>query len=59
MLEEYNTLDRFCEKALNTTCHTINQLYLHRLLKKTSYELLTSNKPNISYFRVLGDVTFW
>jgi hypothetical protein len=33
---------------------SINQLYLHRLLKKTSYELLTGNKPNVSYFRVFG-----
>jgi hypothetical protein len=37
---------------VNTACHAINRLYLHRLLKKTSYELLTSNKPNVSYFRV-------
>ncbi|WP_456151113.1 hypothetical protein [Bacillus mycoides] len=27
---------------------------MHRLLKKTSYELLTGNKPNVSYFRVFG-----
>jgi hypothetical protein len=39
---------------VNTACHAINRLYLHRLLKKTSYELLTSNKPNVSYFRVFG-----
>jgi hypothetical protein len=37
---------------VNTACHAINRLYLHRLLKKTSYELLTGNKPNVSYFRV-------
>jgi hypothetical protein len=37
---------------VNTACHAINRLYLHRLLKKTSYELLTDNKPNVSYFRV-------
>jgi hypothetical protein len=37
-----------------TACHAINWLYLHRLLKKTSYELLTGNKPNVSYFRVFG-----
>jgi hypothetical protein len=35
-------------------CHAINRLYLHRLLKKTSYKLLTGNKPNVSYFRVFG-----
>jgi hypothetical protein len=39
---------------LNTACHAINRLYLHRLLKKTSYELLTGNKPNVFYFRVFG-----
>jgi hypothetical protein len=39
---------------VNKACHAINRLYLHRLLKKTSYELLTGNKPNVSYFRVFG-----
>jgi hypothetical protein len=39
---------------VNTACHAINRLYLHRLLKKTSYELLTGNKPNVPYFRVFG-----
>jgi hypothetical protein len=37
---------------VNTACHTTNHLYLQKLLKRTSYELLTNNKPNISYFRV-------
>ena len=32
--------------------------YLHRILKKTSYELLTGKKPNISYFRVFGSKCF-
>jgi hypothetical protein len=54
MLDEYNTSDRFWAEAINTACHTVNRLYLHRLLKKTSYELLTDNKPNISYFMVFG-----
>jgi hypothetical protein len=35
-------------------CHATNCLYLHKHLKKTSYELLTGNKPNVSYFRVFG-----
>jgi hypothetical protein len=39
---------------VNTTCHAINRFYLHCLLKKTSYELLTGSKPNVSYFRVFG-----
>jgi hypothetical protein len=54
MLGEYKTPERFWSEAVNTACHAINRLYLHRLLKKTSYELLTDNKPNVSYFRVFG-----
>jgi transposase InsO family protein len=54
ILDEYKTHDCFWAEAINTACHAINRLYLHRLLKKTSYKLLTSNKPNVSYFRVFG-----
>jgi hypothetical protein len=54
MLGEFKTLERFWSEAVNTACRAINRLYLHRLLKKTSYELLTGNKPNLSYFRVFG-----
>jgi hypothetical protein len=52
VLDEYKTSDRFWVEMVNTACHDINRLYLHKLLKKTSYELLTGNKPNVSYFRV-------
>jgi transposase InsO family protein len=52
MLDEYKTSDRFWAEAINTTCHATNRLCLHKLLKKTSYELLTGNKPNVSYFWV-------
>jgi transposase InsO family protein len=54
MLGEFKTPERFWSKAVNTACHAINRLYLHHHLKKTSYELLTGNKPNVSYFRVFG-----
>jgi hypothetical protein len=54
MLGEFKTPERFWSEAMNTTCHAINRLYLHRLLKKTSYKLLTGNQPNVSYFRVFG-----
>jgi hypothetical protein len=54
MLGEFKTPERFWSEAVNTACHAINRLYLHRLLKKTSYELLTGNKSNVSYFRVFG-----
>jgi hypothetical protein len=58
MLDEYKTLDRFWAEAVNTACYAINRLYLHRILKKTSYELLTGKKPNVSYFRVFGSKCF-
>jgi transposase InsO family protein len=58
MLDEYKTSDRFWAEAINTACYSINRLYLHRILKKTSYELLIDKKPNVSYFRVFGSKCF-
>jgi hypothetical protein len=58
MLDEYKTSDRFWTEAINTACYAINRLYLHRILKKTSYELLTGKKPNVSYFRVFDSKCF-
>jgi hypothetical protein len=40
MLGEFKTPERFWSEAVNTACHAINRVYLHRLLKKTSYKLL-------------------
>jgi transposase InsO family protein len=54
MLDEYKTPDRFWAEAINTTCYSINRLHIHPILKKTSYELLTDKKSNVSYFRVFG-----
>jgi hypothetical protein len=58
MLDEYKTSDRFWAEAINTACYSINRLFLHRILKKTSYELLTGKKPNVSYFRVFSSKCF-
>jgi hypothetical protein len=58
MLNEYKTPDRFWAVAINTACYSINRLYLHRILKKTSYELLTGLNPNVSYFIVFGRKCF-
>jgi hypothetical protein len=58
MLDEYRALDRFWAEAINTACYSINRLYLHRILKKTPYELLIGKKPNVSYFRVIGSKCF-
>jgi transposase InsO family protein len=34
MLDEYKTSDRFWAHAINTACYSINQLYLHRILRR-------------------------
>ena len=44
MLGEFKTPECFWTEAVNTACHAINRVYLHRLLKKTSYELLTDEE---------------
>nr|ABA98062.2 retrotransposon protein, putative, Ty1-copia subclass [Oryza sativa Japonica Group] len=41
MLDEYKTSDIFWAEVGSTACHAINRLYLHKILKKTSYELLS------------------
>src|SRR4051812_5005766 len=52
MIAEYKTPIRFWAEAISTTCHIINKVYIHKFLKKTSHELITGNKPNVSYLRV-------
>jgi hypothetical protein len=54
MLDEYKTSDLFWCDAVNIACPAINHLYQHKKLKKTTCELLTGNKPKMSYFRVFG-----
>ena len=55
LMDEYKTSPRFWAEAVNTARHSINSLYLHPLLKKTPYELLTNKKSTVSYFiRVFG-----
>jgi hypothetical protein len=58
MLDEYKTPNQFWAEAINIACYSINRLYLHWILKKTSYELLTGKKPNVSYFRAFGSKCF-
>jgi hypothetical protein len=45
LLDEYKTSDQFWVEKINTACHATNRIYLHKLLKKTSYELLTVTNP--------------
>jgi hypothetical protein len=54
MLDEYKTPDNFWAEAVNTAYHASIRLYLHKIYKKTAYELLTGNKPKVDYFIVFG-----
>jgi reverse gyrase len=54
MLDEYKTPDRFWAEAINNAYYSINRLYLHRILKKTSYELLTGKSPMSLILEFLG-----
>jgi transposase InsO family protein len=45
MLDEYKTPDQSWAEAINIACYSINRLYLHRIIKKISYELLTGKSP--------------
>src|SRR4051812_47671256 len=54
MLAEYNTPLKWWAEAINTACHIVNRVYLHKFFKKTSYELMVGKKPNVSYFKVFG-----
>src|SRR5438105_280181 len=58
MFDVYKTSDQFWAEAVNTACHAINRLYLHKITKKTAYEILTDNKPKVHYFRVFGSKCF-
>jgi transposase InsO family protein len=44
MLDEYKTPRKWWPEAIDTACHIINRVYLHKFFKKTSYELLTGKK---------------
>jgi hypothetical protein len=52
MLDKYKTSDQFWAEAVNTACHATNRLYLHKLLKKTPYELHTENSCAYRIFNV-------
>ncbi|KAK1602590.1 hypothetical protein QYE76_016859, partial [Lolium multiflorum] len=51
MMAEYKSRYNFWAEAISTACHSSNRLYLRKGLNKTPYEILTGNKPNISYFK--------
>ena len=54
MLNEHKTPDIFWAEAINTACHAINRLYIHKYLGKAPYEIIIGNKSKVHYFRVFG-----
>jgi transposase InsO family protein len=54
MLDEYKTPNWFWTEAINTACYSIKRLYLHRILKKTSYKFLTGKNPMFLILEFLG-----
>ncbi|KAK1667961.1 hypothetical protein QYE76_056120 [Lolium multiflorum] len=51
MMMEYKSKYNFWAEAISTACHATNRLYFRKGLEKTPYEILTGNKPNVSYFK--------
>nr|KAJ0209461.1 hypothetical protein LSAT_V11C400222940 [Lactuca sativa] len=44
----------FWAEVVNTACFTQNRSLLHRIHKKTPYEMLKDRKPDVSFFHVFG-----
>jgi hypothetical protein len=53
MLDEYKSPHNFWGEAIATMVHVANRLFLRPVYNKVPYELLTSNKPNVSYFCII------
>ena len=53
ILDEYKTPRRFWIEEIDTACHIINRVYLHKFFKKTAYELLTDKKSQCELFQSL------
>jgi hypothetical protein len=54
MLDEFKSPHNFWGEAIATMVHVSNLLFLHPVYNNMPYELLTGNKPNVSYFCIFG-----
>ena len=45
---------RLWAEAINTTCYTINRVYLKLGTTKTPYEIWKGKKPKLGYFHIFG-----
>ena len=59
MLAEFKSPLFLWAEAISTACHSSNRLFFRVGKKFTSYEMLTGNKPNVSYYRVFGCKCFY
>ena len=50
MLKAKNVIVKFWAEALNTTCYTLNKVYLCPGTTMTPYEIWRDKKPNLKYF---------
>lgn len=53
MLSKANISQKFCGETINTATYLQNRLPI-KSSGRTSYELLSNNKPNLSYLRLLA-----
>ena len=51
MLAENSLPGYFWAKAVRTSCYVANRALVRSIIKKTPYELLKGQKPNVAYFR--------
>ena len=58
MLHNKDVARNLWAEAINTTCHTVNKVYIRPGTKKTPYKLWKGRKPNVKYFRIFGSTCF-
>ena len=54
MLNSKKLTKKLWTEAINTTCYTINRVFLRPGTNKTPYEIWKGRKPNVNYFHVFG-----
>ena len=58
MLSDSNLPKYFWAEAVATACYILNRILIRPLTDKTSYELIYSKKPKVSYFRIFESKCF-
>ena len=58
MLNSKKPSSRLWVEAMNTTCYTINKVYLRPGTTNTPYEIWKGKKSNLSYFHIFGCIYY-